>query len=351
VSVTLGLLDRLDRRYRLVVGLAALVVIAAGIRSAGSILDSLLLALLLTVVVLPAFDALRKRGLSKGIAITITTLLLLGIALALLGFLGVTGTELVQVLPSYQEKLEAYRANLENLLLARGIQPDKILSLDLINPSRLLGFAANILSSVGQVLSQALLLILIVAFILVETGSRGDSLEPGGVFELMARDVREYLVLTAATGLGFAVIVYFFMLAVGTDLALVWAVLAFVMNFVPSIGMVLSLIPPVLLTLLESGWQRALVILVGFLVLNFVIDNIIKPRMMQSGLDVSPLVALLSLIVWSFLLGPIGALLALPLTIALRRLWQDPPVASSPPVVVASASAEPPVVVVAPPPA
>src|SRR5688572_17121912 len=116
MSVTLGLLDRLDRRYKLLVGLAALVVIAAGIRSAGSILDSLLLALLLTVVVLPAFDALRKRGLSKGIAITATTLLLLGIAIALLGFLGVTGTELVQVLPSYQEKLEAYRTNLENML-------------------------------------------------------------------------------------------------------------------------------------------------------------------------------------------------------------------------------------------
>ncbi|HKP30197.1 MAG TPA: AI-2E family transporter [Gemmatimonadales bacterium] len=348
MSVTLGLLDRLDRRYRLIVGLAALVVIAAGIREAGPVLDGLLLALLLTVLVLPAFDALRRRGLSKGIAITITTLLLIGLAVALLGFLGVTGTELVQVLPGYQEKLEVYRHNLENLLLARGIQPDKVLSLDLINPSRLLGLAATILSSVGQVMSQAILLILIVAFILVETGSRGEALAPGGVFALMARDVREYLVLTAATGFGFSVIVYFFMLLMGTDLALVWAVLAFVMNFVPSIGMLLSLIPPVLLTLLESGWQRALVILAGFLILNFVIDNIIKPKIMQRGLDVSPLLSLLSLIVWSFLLGPIGALLALPLTIALRRLWQDPPVTSSPPVVVATGPGEPVVVSVPP---
>jgi len=350
MSVPLGLLDRLDRRYRLLVGVAALVVIGAGIRAAGPVLDGLLLALLLTVLVLPAFDALRRRGLSKGIAITITTLLLIALAVALLGFLGVTGTQLVQVLPGYQEKLEAYRHNIENLLLARGIQPDKVISLDLISPARLLGLAATILSSVGQVMSQAILLILIVAFILVETGSQDDSLEPGGVFALMARDVREYLVLTAATGLGFSVIVYFFMLLMGTDLALVWAVLAFVMNFVPSIGMVLSLIPPVLLTLLESGWQRAIVILAGFLILNFVIDNIIKPRIMQRGLDVSPLVSLLSLIIWSFLLGPIGALLALPLTIALRRLWQDPPVESSGSVGMASSSPEP-VVVTSPPPA
>ncbi len=324
MTLPTGFLDHLDRRYRALVGVAACVIIAAGIRTAASLLDSLLLALLLTVVVLPAFDTFRRRGLSKGSAIALTTVVLVGIAVALLGFLGVAGTQLVQVLPGYQDKLETLRHSLENTLMARGIEPDKVLSLDLINPSRLLGMAANVLSGVGKVLSQALLLILIVAFILVETGSRNEPLKPGGVFQSMARDVRQYLVITAATGLGFSVLVYIFMLMVGTDLALVWAVLAFVMNFVPSIGMVLSLVPPVLLTLLESGWQRAVVILAGFVVLNFIIDNIIKPRFMQSGLDVSPLLSLLSLIVWSFLLGPIGALLALPLTIAMRRLWEDP---------------------------
>jgi predicted PurR-regulated permease PerM len=91
---------------------------------------------------------------------------------------------------------------------------------------------------------------------------------------------------------------------------------------VPNIGIILSVIPPVILTLLELGWQRALVVLAGFLVLNFVVDNLIKPRFMQSGLDVPPLVGLLSLVVWAYLLGPVGALLALPLTIALRRVLQ-----------------------------
>jgi predicted PurR-regulated permease PerM len=139
----------------------------------------------------------------------------------------------------------------------------------------------------------------------------------------VARDVRQYLVITALTGLGFAIVVYVLMLAVGTDLALVWAVLAFIMNYVPNVGIILSVIPPVILTLLELGWQRALVVLAGFLVLNFVVDNLFKPRFMQSGLDVPPLVGLLSLVVWAYLLGPIGAILALPLTIAVRRVLQD----------------------------
>jgi predicted PurR-regulated permease PerM len=243
--------------------------------------------------------------------------------MALLGFLGVAGSRLVQVLPGYQDKAEALRGGLENWMIARGIEPERVFSLDLVDPGRLLRLAAGFLSQVGKVLSQTLLLILIVAFILVERGSHGKAFQPGGIVATVARDVRQYLVITAATGLGFAVLVYFLMRAVGTDLALVWAVLAFVLNFVPNIGIILSLVPPVILTLLEFGWQRALVILAGYVVLNFIVDNLIKPRFMQSGLDVPPLLGLLSLVVWSYLLGAPGALLALPLTIACRRVLQD----------------------------
>lgn len=172
-------------------------------------------------------------------------------------------------------------------------------------------------------LSQALLLILIVAFFLAERGLSDQTFRPDGTAGRVARDVRQYLVLTALTGLGFSVLVWMVMLVVGTDLALVWAVLAFIMNFVPNVGIILSVIPPVILTLLELGWQRAVVILAAFLVLNFVVDNLIKPRMMQRGLDVPPIMALLSLMVWAYLLGPIGTLLAVPLTIAIRRVLQD----------------------------
>ena len=94
-------------------------------------------------------------------------------------------------------------------------------------------------------------------------------MQPGGTATRVARDVRQYLVITALTGLGFSLVVYVLMLVVGTDLALVWAVLAFIMNYVPNVGIILSVVPPVILTLLELGWQRALVVLAGFLVLDF----------------------------------------------------------------------------------
>jgi AI-2 transport protein TqsA len=315
-----GLIDPSERWYRLLIAGAAFVIIAAGIREAAPVLNGILLALLLTVAVVPAFDRLRRRGVSRGIAATLTTLLLAVIMLALLGFLGVAATRLVQVLPDYQGKAESLRQAVQSWLVTRGIEPERVLSLDLVNPGRLLGLAAGFLSQVGKVLGQTLLLILIVAFILAERGLHQRALQPGGITTAVARDVRQYLIITAATGLGFAVLVYILMRVLGTDLALVWAVLAFVMNFVPNIGILLSLIPPAILTLLEYGWQRTVVILAGFLVLNFVIDNLVKPRFMQRGLDVPPLLGLLSLVVWGYLLGPSGALLAIPLTIAIRRV-------------------------------
>jgi AI-2 transport protein TqsA len=317
----LGLLQS-DRRHRLLIDTAALVVIAAGIRYAAPLLDSILLAALLAVAVVPAFDALRHRGVSKGLAVVLTTLLLAGVVLALLGFLGVAGTRLVRVLPGYQDKAEALQQGFQSWLIARGIEPERVLSLDLVDPRRLLQLAAGFLSQIGQALSQTLLLILIVAYILAERGLHGKVFQPGGIGVAVARDVRQYLLITAATGAGFSVLVYLLMLMVGTDLALEWAVLAFVLNFVPNVGIILSLVPPVILTMLEFGWQRTLVILAGYLVLNFAVDNLIKPRFMQTGLDVPPLLGLLSLIIWSYLLGSPGALLALPLTIALRRIFR-----------------------------
>ena len=320
-----GLQDRLDRHYRLLIATAALVIIAAGIREAAEVLNSILLAMLLTVTVVPAFDAFRRRGVSKGLAVVLTTLLLAGVLVVLLGILGLSGTRLIQVLPHYQDRAQSLQKALADLLVSRGIDPERVFSLDLVNPNRLLGLAAGFLSGLGRVLSQTLLLILIVAFFLAERGLRDQTFQPGGTAALVARDVRQYLVITALTGVGFSVVVYLLMLVLGTDLPLVWAVLAFIMNFVPNVGIILSVVPPVILTLLELGWQRALIVLAGFLVLNFVVDNVIKPRFMQSGLDVPPLLGLLSLVVWAYLLGPTGALLALPLTIAIRRVLDTDP--------------------------
>lgn len=319
-------LQQLDRRLRLLVALASLAVLAAGIRAASSVLDSVLLALLLTIAVLPIYQALRDRGVSNAIALLVTTAMLVVAALALLGFVAVAGTQLIQSLPAYQAKLDGLRVALELQLEERGIDSARALSLEFLNPNRLLPMVAGFMSGAGQVLGRAILLILIVAFILLEAGTRGFKLNPGDRVGQAARDIRQYLVITTATGFVFAVLCYLLLLGLGAHLPLVWAVLAFVMSFIPNVGIILSIVPPALLTLLEYDWRRSLIVVGGYLAMNFAIDNLIKPKFMASELDVSPLTGLLSLLVWSFLLGPTGALLAIPMTLAGRRLLQEEPI-------------------------
>lgn len=318
------MLERLDRRLRYLLAGAALMIIAVGVREAQGPLSSLLFAGLITVAILPVFSGLRRRGVSAGIAVTLTVLLMLGTMLGILGFLGLAATNLVKVAPTYEDKVHGLWLSLSTALEARGIDPHGIASAELLQPGRVLALVVSLFANLGEVLSTALLLLIIVAFILVEMAAMKKDFLPTGLVALIARDVRQYLVITTVTGAGFAVAVYLLLLATGTDLAFVWAVVAFVMNFVPNIGIILTFIPPTLLTLLEFGWQRALVVLTGIIVLNFVVDNLIKPRFMSTGLDLSPLTGLVSLIAWSFLLGPPGALLAIPMTLVLKRvLWAD----------------------------
>jgi AI-2 transport protein TqsA len=252
-----ALLAPSDRWYRVLIGTAAFVIIAAGIREAAAVLDSILLATLLAVAVVPAFDGLRRRGVSQGVAVVLTALLLAGVVLALLGFLGLAGSRLIRALPAYQDKAEALRHGLESWLLARGIEPGRVLSLDLVDPHRLLLLAAGFLAQIGRLLSQTLFLILIVAYILAERGLHGKAFQSGGIVAPVAHDVRQYLFITAATGFGFSVLVYLLMRVVGTALALEGAVLAFVMNFVPNVDIILSRAPPVILTLLELPGSAA----------------------------------------------------------------------------------------------
>jgi AI-2 transport protein TqsA len=308
-------LDRLTPYLKLA---AYVVVVGAGIRAVSGILDSVLLALTLTLAMTPLLQALQRRGLSSGAAIAVTTLVMLIAVLGLLSFLGLATTSLVRTVPVYQARVETLWENLGATAQGYGVDLNKTLSGDLLNPARIFAFAAGFLGSLGGVLSKAVLLLLIVAFILIEAGSRNIHLESTPRFSRIALEVRQYLGITAISGFAFAILSYALMLVVGTDLALVWAVLAFLMNFVPNVGFVLSLIPPVVLTFLEYGWQRAVVMAAGFVATNFVLDNVIKPKFMKSGLDVSPLVGLLSLLAWSYLLGPMGALLAIPLTIVGR---------------------------------
>ena len=137
----------------------------------------------------------------------------------------------------------------------------------------------------------------------------------------MANDIQQYVWITLITGLMYAGVVWVILLLLGVDLALLWALVALVLSFVPGIGFILSMIPPVALAMLEFGPVRAGLLVLLLVVLNSVVDNVIKPRFMQEGFDLGPFVLFAAILFWTYVLGPTGALLAVPLTTAVRRLF------------------------------
>jgi predicted PurR-regulated permease PerM len=113
------------------------------------------------------------------------------------------------------------------------------------------------------------------------------------------------------------------LLALGVDFALLWGVLSFFFNFVPSLGFIFSLLPPALLALLAFGWEKAVIVVVGFFIINAISENVIKTRFMAKGLDVSLLLVIVSLLVWTWALGPMGAILGVPLTLVLNGMYAE----------------------------
>ncbi len=311
---------------RLLLPLASAIIVLAGMRAAAPVIGPVLIAILITVAWSPGSRWLRDRGWPPAVAAL--TGIVLGVAvIALIGLL--VGTSLVQLqgkLPEYQQRVEILRGSLSALLARLPIESSQVLSAEALQPSALVGSTLRVIRGITTGAGALGLLIIIMAFIMIEAVRYPQKLYEAirtteastGRIGAFVQSLRSYVVINTIFGLVAAVLNTVLMLALGVDFALLWGVLSFLLSFLPNIGFVLALVPPALLALLEFGVSRAVMVVVGFTVINFIADNVIKPRFVGETLDLSPAVVVISLVFWGWLLGPVGALLAVPLSIALR---------------------------------
>jgi len=323
---------------------ASLVLVIAGVRAAAPIVSLFLLAMLLTTSVAPVVQWQLRRGFRVNRAILLTVL---GVVLSgvLTGFLvAVSGARLARKLPAYESRLADVHDSLASSLSARGIDLPDPRTIEALSPQRLVGYAASVLRALGSAFSDAILILLLVVFIMVEGAENRVKYDKGllapdswwAQFFGTGADVRKYVSITAFTGLLGAVANLILLLVLGVDAAALWAFLSFLLNFIPNFGFILSVVPPALLALLEFGPGRAAIVVVGFILVNAVVENVLKPRFIGQELELSALQVLLSLLFWSWVLGAIGAIVAVPLTIVVKRLIPvvaagiSPPAAPSP---------------------
>lgn len=310
---------------------ACVVVILAGIKAVAPILSTFLIAGLLAQALSPIMRWLMRHGVARGLAIAITLLLVLVGGALVIALVAVSITELSHRIPTYGQNLGALRDQALGFLDRMGTDTTGLTSLEAFNPSALLGHAAAIAAIVLADLGHSFFVLLITALLLIELAILFRQLEHADHsqrtllvrFGEMSEDLQKYLGITALMALIGSAMYTILLLSSGTPFVATWVVLYFLLGFIPVIGGVIAVTPAVLVTLLEHGMQRAVILLVVFAVLNFILGDILKPRLMQKGFEISIVAVFFSLVFWHWLLGPIGMVLAVPLTITLRKLLQE----------------------------
>lgn len=311
---------------RFMLGLAAFVVIVAGMHQARSLLVPFLLSVFIAVIAAPALFYLRRHRVPTALALL---LVILGIGLAgvLLGALiGSSVNDFATQLPDYQAKLRGQAAVLTDWMAAQGLALPEQLRTEALDPGKLMGMAARGVSSLGGLLTDTFLILITVIFILVEASSLPEKLrraldDPENDLAYLNRaseKIKHYMAIKTATSLLTGAAVALWLQLVGVDFPVLWGTVAFLLNFVPNIGSIIAAIPAVLLALIQLGTGGALWALAGYAVINNLVGNFVEPRFMGRGLGLSPLVVFLSLIFWGWVLGTVGMFLSVPLTMAVK---------------------------------
>jgi predicted PurR-regulated permease PerM len=315
------------------VGLASIFIIIAGIRDLAFILNPILLSVVITITLLPLPAWFGKRGVPGWLSLVLTFLVVLGVIGLVLLIIFIGMAQLAEVLPTL--RLAALGADTaiaesQNDLLGLQLQEVTTAIEGLITSQRLTTFATRMVSALFVGLSQAFLVMLIFAFMLSSALALPSSARLGlrtdhplvQQASALTTDVRRYITLTTVlnflVGLGNTI----FLFIMGIDLALLWGLLSALLGYIPAIGFWLAMLPPLALAFISDGPLAALVVLIGYAVINGTVENLVKPRMLGNQLKISPAVVVISLFVWGWLLGAVGAILSTPLTLLILSIMQ-----------------------------
>ncbi len=315
---------------------AALVVIIAGLKAAAPVLVPFLLAVMAAFLAMPPLLWLQSKGLSHWVSLTIIILIGLLLDVLIVAFFGTTLREFGQSYPHYVAGLETDMTRLQTWLAGHGIAiPDNFFSraMEVFDPAAIMQLVGGLFSGVGNVLTNAFFMFLTTVFILIEVPSFPAKLRRIGRHpeqtldrvHVFGQNLMRYLAIKTTVSIVTGGLIGVWLAFIRLDFAVLWGLLAFLFNFVPNIGSFIAAIPAILLALVQGGFEMALLTAGGFLVVNVVMGNILEPRFMGKGLGLSTLAVFLSLIFWGWVLGPVGMLLSVPLTLLLKALMQSRP--------------------------
>jgi predicted PurR-regulated permease PerM len=315
---------------KLFITLAAVTITLYGMKYAEGVLSPILLALFMTMGASPVLNWLRRKGVPPWLAVTVVLLVFVVLGLLFVAITAASVSQLDDKLPVYKENLSNMMDNVTAWFSESGIDLSGLVS-DAIAPNKIFDSVSGLLTSVLDTMRSLMLVIFVVLFMISAAYSDphtlAERMKASGTFKSsldnFGETTRSYLFTKTWLGVIVAVVVTIVYYIFGVDFAILWGLLFFILSFIPNIGFVLSVIPPFFVTLLEFGFRRALIVLMIVIVINALVDSGLSPRIMGRSVGLSSLVVFLSLVLWGWVLGPIGALISVPMTLMVKLLLFD----------------------------
>lgn len=315
------------------VNFAAFVIIIAGIMFAASFVTSLLMALFISIILSQPILWLQRKKVPQGLAITIVFILVTGI---FLGF----GEIIATSFSSFSEDQATYEKNLSEMghsglqfLEEKGIKLSTEKMTNILEPSRIMSFTAGFLGQLGGFMGNSLTIFFLALFLLLELDTIPvktraiiqGKLESLAYFDVIGDSIRHYLSIKTATSLMTGAFVWLGLAIIGLDYAIIWALIAFLLNYIPNIGSIIAAVPAMAFALVQLGFGGVIWTTIIFVAVNMIIGNAVEPKMMGKGLGLSTFIVFLSLLFWGFILGTVGMFLSVPLTMALKIMLEQNP--------------------------
>ena len=291
-----------------------------------SLFNSVFLAMMIVMTASPIGFWLQDHGFPKWLALTLSVLAALAVTLLIAFVLAVSAVRILDIIPQFVDNMAVAQGEAGPILQRIGLTVEDLQTM--IPPNAVGAAAVNVIRMIMSSVSMFSLVILIVIFMVIEAFvaplkfNRQEYFVvlPPEVASGFSRNIRQYVGITTLLGVVGGAILGVVLSLLDIPFAVLWGVLYFVLNFVPMVGFWLAVIPPLLLAGMDGGIAAALLVLVAYMIVSTIINQGIKPAVMRGGLDLSPFWSIMSLIIWSTILGPIGLIVGVPLTIALKEL-------------------------------
>ncbi len=310
---------------QIVVTVAAIVLILAGMQAAKAIVVPFLLSVFIAVISATPMFWLQRRGLPAWLALLMVILAVMLLGFLLASMILTSVRDLTGSLPVYEAKLRDLTFVAVAWLQDLGIKVSVPVVTEILDPGALIKMVTTLLNALGSLVANGFLVMMTVIFILLEAASFPAKIDAvlGGEtarfrLELFLKNLKHYMLIKTMVSVATGVLVTILVSLLGVDLPLLWGFLAFALNYVPNIGSIIAGLPAVVLTLVQLGPLRAVMVALGYLAINMLLGNFLEPRFLGKGLGLSTLVVFLSLLFWGWLLGPVGMLLSVPLTMTVK---------------------------------